>query len=878
MEQNIDNTLFDDSRLIRIGKHLGSGAYAKCFAATLLNADGKAQDVALKVLAPVCVAASAKNGDLAQAAADRTATAAMFLREAQLQKQIDHPHIAACYGVTRLAGGVTPNPSQREPTLAMAVELCEPHTARDLIVRSMVAGRRSYKPSQAIVWLQQLASALAHLHAMRPTRIHRDIKLENILFKKEDNGELVCKLSDLGLHVEVTEDRSAMLRARTSARRRATPAPGDVPEVGSGSRVSANGGPAGHMGGCATLAARMRATDVGAYGGGDGRPQSVGAFGTSPPEDDDPCASPFFTISTAPVSAVNSRAPSQAGMTQRSAAGQRDRTSLHRFLGLASESQSQSACKGSADQGPGWCSASASSSGACGVNARAGPLEASQLEPGQPKFAHPAGCAALASCDGMAAPAIISVRTHRLSQQTLSSRFLGPSAITGGPVAAALCSNNRAHSECAQRTCGGGGAPPLPPRQRPLSRIAAFADGGPGAAATSPAAATVEAPPGCGMPVPGPHLNPRAHSSTPPHLTPHGTPRSTTAGNAKASGPPSGPRTMHSLPSRQATQETDLLTATTDAVSVYSASGCDIDLEDELAPLRDAADALDEDAQQPQGNATVSDILTKQPELLEPVNLADAASASAAMRPVRSLLAQLGQTQLAPLRRYEVEWVHNLTGKAGSFMTMAPEVFLNLPYNEKADVFSFGVLAYELAACDVLLVSVLNSGKAARLRIKDAHGYAELVARGYRPPRVKAIPDELWELICACWHDDPVQRPCMADVEVALGALAAQAAQQAAAAGRSSRRSLFKAGGAGRPSSEPSVPRAGAVPPVDGGATVLVGGGKRVDSRLSKCGAGPIVTGLGGVEGAAAGVDGAKAWAADGAPAAPQPGCGCVVC
>jgi serine/threonine protein kinase len=40
--------------------------------------------------------------------------------------------------------------------------------------------------------------------------------------------------------------------------------------------------------------------------------------------------------------------------------------------------------------------------------------------------------------------------------------------------------------------------------------------------------------------------------------------------------------------------------------------------------------------------------------------------------------------------------VWDLTGGTGSFVYMAPEVFLRLPYNEKADVYSFAMVMYEL--------------------------------------------------------------------------------------------------------------------------------------------------------------------------------------
>lgn len=45
----------------------------------------------------------------------------------------------------------------------------------------------------------------------------------------------------------------------------------------------------------------------------------------------------------------------------------------------------------------------------------------------------------------------------------------------------------------------------------------------------------------------------------------------------------------------------------------------------------------------------------------------------------------------------------------GSQMYMSPEVHGRLPYNEKADVFSFAVLLYELLARSMLVFSHLGT-------------------------------------------------------------------------------------------------------------------------------------------------------------------------
>lgn len=39
-----------------------------------------------------------------------------------------------------------------------------------------------------------------------------------------------------------------------------------------------------------------------------------------------------------------------------------------------------------------------------------------------------------------------------------------------------------------------------------------------------------------------------------------------------------------------------------------------------------------------------------------------------------------------------------MTGQCGTFQYMAPEVLGSRPYSEKADVFSFGIILWEMAA------------------------------------------------------------------------------------------------------------------------------------------------------------------------------------
>ncbi|GLI68025.1 hypothetical protein VaNZ11_012343, partial [Volvox africanus] len=61
----------------------------------------------------------------------------------------------------------------------------------------------NYSDAQAILWLIDVADAMTFLHGRQPLLIHRDLKLENILLRKEADGLLRAKLSDFGLTVAV---------------------------------------------------------------------------------------------------------------------------------------------------------------------------------------------------------------------------------------------------------------------------------------------------------------------------------------------------------------------------------------------------------------------------------------------------------------------------------------------------------------------------------------------------------------------------------------------------------------------------------------------------------------------------------------------------
>mmetsp|Transcript_23068 Transcript_23068/g.50616 ORF Transcript_23068/g.50616 Transcript_23068/m.50616 type:complete len:535 (+) Transcript_23068:148-1752(+) len=99
-----------------------------------------------------------------------------------------------------------------------------------------------------------------------------------------------------------------------------------------------------------------------------------------------------------------------------------------------------------------------------------------------------------------------------------------------------------------------------------------------------------------------------------------------------------------------------------------------------------------------------------------------------------------------------------LSGRTGTLMYMAPEVYRQELYNEKADVFSFAMICYELCH-NYMMISATDGS------FQECQAYARRVARaGYRPPIDDSLPSPLRTLMASCWHADPSARPSMADV------------------------------------------------------------------------------------------------------------------
>ena len=93
---------------------------------------------------------------------------------------------------------------------------------------------------------------------------------------------------------------------------------------------------------------------------------------------------------------------------------------------------------------------------------------------------------------------------------------------------------------------------------------------------------------------------------------------------------------------------------------------------------------------------------------------------------------------------------------------MAPEVLLDQPYDEQADVYSYGCVLYELTTGMV----PFGGGAIPKEELVKRVGQG-----GERPLLPKNLEKHWRDLLIQCWQQHPRSRPTMAQIVATLAAI-----------------------------------------------------------------------------------------------------------
>ncbi len=95
-----------------------------------------------------------------------------------------------------------------------------------------------------------------------------------------------------------------------------------------------------------------------------------------------------------------------------------------------------------------------------------------------------------------------------------------------------------------------------------------------------------------------------------------------------------------------------------------------------------------------------------------------------------------------------------MTSKIGTYQWMAPEVINGFRYTEKADVFSFGIILWELATRKPPYYGI------------DGTEVSKRVANEGMRPKIsdKECPGPLLDLMKRCWAKNPEDRPSFGEI------------------------------------------------------------------------------------------------------------------
>ncbi|KAH9316904.1 hypothetical protein KI387_018673, partial [Taxus chinensis] len=97
-----------------------------------------------------------------------------------------------------------------------------------------------------------------------------------------------------------------------------------------------------------------------------------------------------------------------------------------------------------------------------------------------------------------------------------------------------------------------------------------------------------------------------------------------------------------------------------------------------------------------------------------------------------------------------------MTAETGTYRWMAPEVINHQPYDQKADVFSFAIVLWELLTAKLPYDSLTP--------LQAALG----VRQGLRPPIPENTHPKVAAILEKCWHENPTKRPNFSEITTML--------------------------------------------------------------------------------------------------------------
>jgi len=127
-----------------------------------------------------------------------------------------------------------------------------------------------------------------------------------------------------------------------------------------------------------------------------------------------------------------------------------------------------------------------------------------------------------------------------------------------------------------------------------------------------------------------------------------------------------------------------------------------------------------------------------------------------------------------------------LTGETGTYRWMAPEIVRHQPYGASADVYSYGIILWELL-----------SHKMPWYDITPVQAAVAVAVEHRRPQLPPATPPPIAQLVEACWANDPLDRPSFDEILNSLEAMQTKDSPSALTSAHHKFLEMFSNGGKG---------------------------------------------------------------------------------